>query len=121
LTAEDLSFPVQLRLRNAADYKKVFDNPFRSTDRYFTILAIANEGQYPRLGLAIAKKNIKKAVARNRIKRTVRESFRLKQHDLGNIDFVVLARRDAADADVSALRVSLEKHWQKITERLDSR
>jgi len=120
LLAESFSFPVQLRLRTPADYKKVFANPVKSTDKYFTLLAIKNDLGYSRLGLAIAKKNVKKAVTRNLIKRTVRENFRLQQQDLNNIDIVVLARRDAANAPPIVLRKSLERHWLKLVNRCDS-
>jgi len=120
LAAESFSFPPQLRLGKPAEYKKVFARPVKSTDRYFTLLAIQNEEEHPRLGLAIAKKNIRKAVARNLIKRAVRENFRLHQHLLVNIDIVVLAKRDAANASPALLRKSLEKHWLKLIDRCAS-
>lgn len=113
---DNFGFPPQHRLRTPADYKKVFANPVKSSDAYLTLLAIRNECEYPRLGLAIAKKNIKKAVHRNMIKRAVRESFRMQKH-LGNIDIVVLARREALDVPPSVLRKSLEKHWLRIATR----
>jgi ribonuclease P protein component len=69
------------------------------------------------LGLAIAKKNIRKAVTRNIIKRAVRENFRLQQHLLINMDIVVLARRDAAQASPDLLKKSLDKHWLKLMDR----
>ncbi|NOR71264.1 MAG: ribonuclease P protein component [Methylomarinum sp.] len=120
MTDNIFSFPSQLRLGKPADYKKVFANPVKSTDKYFTLLAIRNDYDHPRLGLAIAKKNIKKAVTRNLIKRAVRENFRLKQHELINIDIVVLARRDAANATSAILSKSIDKHWLKITNRCES-
>ncbi len=120
MTDNIFSFPSQLRLGKPADYKKVFANPVKSTDKYFTLLAIRNDYDHPRLGLAIAKKNIKKAVTRNLIKRAVRENFRLKQHELINIDIVVLARRDAANATSTILSKSIDKHWLKIINRCES-
>ena len=114
------SFPTQIRLGKPADYKKVFANPAKSTDKFFTLLAIKNDLDYPRLGLAIAKKSIRKAVDRNVIKRAVRENFRLQQHTLINIDVVVLARRDAANASPQVLRKSLDRHWLKLTNRCES-
>ncbi|MFI3155299.1 MAG: ribonuclease P protein component [Methylococcaceae bacterium] len=120
MAEEVFSFPPQLRLKKPAEYKKVFAKPVKSSDQYFTLLAIRNEFDHPRLGLAIAKKNIRKAVQRNVIKRTVRENFRIKQHDLGNIDIVVLARREAVDAPLDLLRKSLERHWLKLVSRCDS-
>ncbi|MGZ8955480.1 MAG: ribonuclease P protein component [Methylovulum sp.] len=53
------------------------------------------------------------------IKRTVRENFRIQQN-LGNIDVVVLARREAVDAPLELLRKSLEKHWLKLVTRCAS-
>ncbi|MGR9037646.1 MAG: ribonuclease P protein component, partial [Gammaproteobacteria bacterium] len=91
-----------------------------SSDQYFTILAVRNELDHPRLGLAIAKKNIKKAVRRNLIKRIVREAFRIRQHSLGSMDIVVLARKDAVDAPLELLRKSLDKHWLRLVSRCAS-
>jgi len=120
VTEHDFSFPPQLRLKKPAEYKKVFAKPVKSSDSYFTLLAIKNEFDHPRLGLAIAKKNIKKAVHRNVIKRAVRENFRMQQQSLGNIDIVVLARREAVDAPLELLRKSLEKHWLRLVSRCAS-
>jgi ribonuclease P protein component len=117
LFLEEFCFPNQLRLRTPADYKKVFANPSKSVDKYFTVLAVENRLNYPRLGLAIAKKSIKTAVARNRIKRAARESFRLQRQQIGNFDFVVLARGDALTAPSLILRKSLDRHWLKVVER----
>jgi ribonuclease P protein component len=119
LANSDFSFPQQYRLKKPAEYQKVFAKPVKSSDQYFTLLAIKNGLDHPRLGLAIAKKNIRKAVHRNVIKRTVRENFRIQQN-LGNIDNVVLARREAVDAPLELLRKSLEKHWLKLVTRCAS-
>jgi ribonuclease P protein component len=120
VTEHSFSFPPLLRLKKPAEYKKVFANPVKSSDTYFTLLATKNDFDHPRLGLAIAKKNIKKAVHRNMIKRTVRENFRIKQQNLGGIDIVVLARREAIDAPADLLRKSLEKHWLRLVSRCAS-
>jgi ribonuclease P protein component len=120
VTDARFGFPPQLRLKTPTDYKKVFAKPVKSSDRYFTLLAIKNDFNHPRLGLAIAKKNIRKAVHRNVIKRIVRENFRIQQQNLGNIDIVVLARREAVDAPLELLRKSLEQHWLKLVTRCAS-
>jgi ribonuclease P protein component len=120
VTKHNFSFPSQLRLKKPAEFKKVFANPVKSSDTYFTILAIKNDFDHPRLGLAIAKKNIRKAVHRNMIKRAVRENFRIQQQSLGNIDIVVLARREAVDASLELLKKSLEKHWLRLVSRCAS-
>ena len=117
---QNFNFPTRLRLTKPAEYKKVFAKPVKSSDTYFTLLAVRNDYDHPRLGLAIAKKNIKKAVHRNAIKRAVRENFRIQQQSLGNIDIVVLARREAVDAPLELLRKSLEKHWLRLVSRCAS-
>ena len=111
---QNQGFPRTLRLLKAAEFKKVFTNPVKSTDHYFTLLATPSESGSPRLGLAIAKKMIKRAVDRNLIKRTVRESFRLQQQNIGSIDIVALAKKEALDASPEVLRKSLETHWLKL-------
>ncbi len=120
MTEEHYSFPQTLRLRKPTEYKEVFANPIKSTDKYFTLLAIRNELGHARLGLAIAKKTIRKAVDRNILKRVIRESFRIQQWQLGTMDIVVLARKDALDKPLAELRSSLQKHWIKLANRCDS-
>ncbi|HBA64841.1 MAG: ribonuclease P protein component [Gammaproteobacteria bacterium HGW-Gammaproteobacteria-10] len=120
MTNKVFSFPPQLRLRKPSEYKKVFTGPVKSSDAYFTLLAVRNELDHPRLGLAIAKKIIKKAVDRNMLKRTARESFRLQQHELINIDVVVMARKDALNASPEQLQKSLARHWLRLVNRCES-
>ena len=102
------------RLLKAADFDRVFDKAMRSSDQYFTVLARLNDLEYPRLGLAISKKKAKLAVTRNRLKRTIRESFRLMQQDLCRADFIVLAGNRCGSANSRRLNESLEQHWQKL-------
>ncbi|MCX7074063.1 MAG: ribonuclease P protein component [Methylococcales bacterium] len=120
MTTIDFSFPQQARLKTPADYKKVFTNPTKSSDGYFTLLAVKNDFEYPRLGLVVAKKNIRKAIHRNRVKRVIRDNFRRHRHSMINIDIVVLARKEALDVAPSLLQKSLEKHWLRLVSRCNS-
>jgi ribonuclease P protein component len=89
----DKSFGKSSRLLNASDYKAVFDDAqLKASNRNILFLAKPNGMSYSRLGLVIAKKNVRLAVQRNRIKRLLRESFRA-HHGSQGIDIVVLARR----------------------------
>jgi len=66
-----------------------------------------------RLGMAFTKKRVKLAVARNRLKRIARESFRLTQ-GIYPADYVILAGAQCASATNQQLFHSLEKHWQQL-------
>lgn len=81
------------------------------------MLARPNAGDWPRLGLAIARKHARAAVARNRIKRVVRESFRHHQAELGPLDIVVLGRQGLAGRGNAELSASLERHWKRLHEK----
>lgn len=72
---------------------------------------------HPRIGLAIAARTVGKAVARNRVRRIIRESFRLAQHDLPAVDIIVGARAGARDAPAGKLRASLDALWRKVALR----
>ncbi len=102
------------RLLTAKDYARVFENPLRSSDNHFTVLARKSNSGDARLGLAVSKKNAKLAVERNRIKRLIRESFRTHQDELHGLDIVVMNRRLTAQQDNRTLVLSLSRHWQKV-------
>ncbi len=107
-------FPKTARLLTAAQFEYVFENPRVSADGCFTVLMRPNGVGRARLGLAISKRRVNKASGRNRIKRLVRESFRLQCGQLPAADFVVMARTAAATAGGKELWKSLESHWQRL-------
>ncbi len=113
-------FPPGHRLGSPADFQTVFESAQKSADAYLTVLARPSGRGHARLGLAIAKKSLRKACDRNRVKRLARESFRLRQAGLGSVDFVVMARPAARQADNETLRSSLEKHWTSLVKRCNS-
>jgi len=110
----DPSFGASRRLKSAGEFARVFDQPTRASNRYFTLLARPNGGAASRLGLAIAKKHLRRAVDRNRVKRLVRESFRMHAAELPCVDMVVMARKDTMNASNAALRAALGALWRRI-------
>lgn len=106
-------FIPEQRLHTAAEFGRVFAEPARSTDRFFTVLARRSGRAIARLGLTISRRVAKRAVDRNRLKRLAREAFRVQPH-LPPLDFVVLAKAGAAEADNRSLRASLDQHFARL-------
>lgn len=111
----DYGFTRAQRLLTPKQFNFVFDHPVRLSDRYFTILVKKQpEAGKARLGLAIAKKQLKRAHDRNLVKRIIRESFRLNQEKLIGCDMVVLVKGNVSLDNRQLLHQSLEKHWERI-------
>jgi ribonuclease P protein component len=112
-----LTHPAQRRLRRKSDFEAAYARGRRFGNGFFAVTAMPNEIGGPRLGLAVSVKNAGGSVERNRIRRTIRESFRLHQHELPAVDLVVSARGRARDAAGAELRASLSALWQKVNEQ----
>ena len=113
------SFSRRLRLTRADEYRQVFKHNFRRSDRYMTILVGDRQGDCPRLGFAIARKQIPKAVQRNALKRLFLESFRRNRPKLPSRDMVIMVRREILALDRDRIRAQLDQHWNSIIESCD--
>lgn len=111
--AKRFQFSRNERLPDKAAFSRVFANARRSRDRSFTVLFRKTQNAEARLGLAVAKKNCRLAVARNRLKRIIRESFREHQSILGGLDIVVMNNKGAESMSNRELFKSLAAHWQR--------
>ncbi|MGD6858735.1 MAG: ribonuclease P protein component [Enterobacteriaceae bacterium] len=58
--------------------------------KYFLLFCHKNNLNYSRISFIIPKKKIKFSYKRNQIKRIIKESFRLNQHKLINLDFLLI-------------------------------
>ncbi|HME38806.1 MAG TPA: ribonuclease P protein component [Steroidobacteraceae bacterium] len=112
-----LTFEPRKRLHQPAEFRDVKRRGKKFADAFFSLSVVANHETYPRLGLSIATRTFGTAVARNRIKRLARESFRLNQHSLPPVDVTVSARDAARQATAGDLRASLDKHWKSIAKQ----
>lgn len=112
-----MRFQRRMRLLTARDYERVFQHPQKSSDKALTVLARRSGRQVARLGLAIPRKQIRRAVERNRIKRLIRESFRRHQALLCGLDVVVIGRSDLLNKNTQTVFTCLENHWRRVSER----
>lgn len=103
------------RLLTAGDYRQVFSDTERRAGRS-ELLMLARRNGLPqhRLGLAIAKKHVPRAVKRNLIKRLAREQFRRLENAHPALDVVILSRPAARDADRKRLSASIEGLLQRL-------
>jgi ribonuclease P protein component len=108
-------FDRRKRLVKSSEYQRVFgDKAQRISGGGLSILARGNHLDHPRLGIVVSSRVARTAVARNRIKRLVRESFRLQQARLKGWDVVVIARPDVVKQTNQELLACLEGHWKKL-------
>jgi ribonuclease P protein component len=109
-----LRFPPQRRVRRKVDFESAYKRGRRFSDNLFTMTVRVNDVGGPRLGLAIAARTIGNAIARNRLRRIIRESFRHEQHRLPAADIIVGAKVGARNAPDPLRRQSLAALWKKI-------
>ena len=115
MAGQGSGFGKEKRLLNAKDYSRVFDNPdARASHQNLLLLAKVNACAGHRLGLVIAKKNVRLAVHRNRIKRVAREFLRTRPAGEPTVDVVLLARRGMGDLDNAELSSILQQQWKKL-------
>jgi ribonuclease P protein component len=114
-------FPRTHRLLRPAEFQTVFDSTaFKVGEPQFLLLVRPNGLSHPRLGLVIAKKKVRLAVERNRLKRTIRNSFRLHQAALPAVDVIFMARNDLGNTLSADLAVQLDKSWKRLTRKAET-
>ncbi|WP_404400869.1 ribonuclease P protein component [Idiomarina seosinensis] len=110
----------ELRLLTPSHFDSVFSNPpVKAVTAQITMLAVPNHLSNPRIGVTVSKKRAKTAVQRNRIKRQIRETFRLRQHKIPNFDIVVIAKSGIVDLNNSELSNTLNYLWRKLAKRCE--
>ena len=112
-----LTLPARLRLRRKSDFDAAYARGRRMGNGFFAVTVMRNDVGAPRLGLAVAVKVAGGAVRRNRLRRIIRESFRLHQRALPAADLVVSARPPARTAAAGVLHDSLAALWKKVGEQ----
>lgn len=112
-----LWFSVRQKLRRPPEFEAVHAQGRRSADGFFTVTARPNDQGVARLGLAVSVKAAGGAVGRNRVRRIVRESFRLHQHTMPPLDMVVAARSRVREASREQLRTSIAGLWNKVAKQ----
>jgi ribonuclease P protein component len=102
------------RLRQKADFERLLRQGARRSFDGFTFYLERREAGGARLGMLVSRKHAARSTDRNRIKRCIREAFRMEHERLGPLDLLVrppYGVRPSAHM-ISRLREMLEKLTQ---------
>lgn len=100
-------------LKKNAQFRLVYNKGRSSANKYLVMFWLPNKKDGLRLGISVSKK-VGNAVIRNRVKRRLKECFRLSGYSKSDIDIVLIARTPAAEADYASLERSLSALLAKI-------
>lgn len=102
-------FPRAARLLTPAQFDPVLRQGSRHHSPLFRAHVLATGGESSRLGITIAKRNVKLSVERNRLRRHMREAYRHARASLGGFDIVLIAKAGAHEHDGARVRQELSQ------------
>jgi ribonuclease P protein component len=109
---------VKSNLRRSGEFKKVYQEGKRYQSSLITAFVLANQCDNHRLGVTVSRKISPTAVGRNRAKRLLRETFRLKSGSLGNLqkryDWVLNGRQALLSVKIAAPLEEFNRIVQRV-------
>lgn len=113
---ERLRFRPHHRLRSGRDFERVYGRKQRVSDELLLIYMAKNDLAWSRVGFSVSRKH-GNSVVRHRIRRLMREAFRLSLPDLpAGWDFVLIPKQDV-ESTVAKLQMSLKSLAKRIVHR----
>jgi len=123
------TFPSECRLKNRKEFHRTLNDGIKIVCSEMVLVAQridpnSEPAAHTRLGL-IASKKVGNAVVRNRVKRNIRESFRILKEDieqntvLKGIDLVVIARAKAAQVKQGQMQSALEQSIYRLVKKMN--
>lgn len=103
------------RLLTPAHYKQVFDNvAYKAHQSHLMAFVAQTDSECARLGMAITKKKLKTAVARNLVKRLIKERFRFYAPELMPVDVVFILKRPTTELSNQEIVSQIDAIFKKI-------
>lgn len=103
------------------EFRQVFQGGRKRSAGSLAVYSRANSLDHPRLGIAVSRKCARSAVVRNRIKRVIREAFRVRKQTIGGFDIVFLAQVGIARLGAVELRSVVDGHLAELEKCVRSR
>lgn len=107
-------FCMKWRIRTTMEFNRIYLGGQRLLGYFYLLYFQNNNLGYPRLGVVASRKNLKKAVIRNRSKRIVKEQFRLQKHRLPSIDIVFIAKSQLKEARKQELHKCVNELFNQL-------
>jgi ribonuclease P protein component len=102
-------FPSRYKLLKTDEFSSVFSFRRRIFGECLAMYYQPNRLGHPRLGIVISRKTARRAVARNYMRRVLREWFRLNQEKLGGLDLVVKVQKPYSRTDFCSIQEELQR------------
>ena len=94
-------------LKKNYEFQDVYKNGKSYANKYLVMYVVENHTQVNRLGISVSKK-VGNSVVRHRVKRLVKESYRLHENIFNSgLNIVVIARKSAASASYEEIEKAL--------------
>ncbi|KPU26452.1 ribonuclease P [Caloranaerobacter sp. TR13] len=104
----------KLKLKNSREFKRVYNHGSSYANKYLVIFFIRNNLGYNRVGFSVTKK-IGKSVVRNRIRRLMKEAYRLNSDKLKQgYDLVFIPRKIAVGYGYKEIESAMLHLFKKI-------
>ena len=117
-TTLNARFTKEQRLLTPAAFREVFDAPERKLHQSHLMAFVrTNTHEQPRVGMAITKRKVPTAVARNLIKRQIREQFRIKASSLENKDIVFIVKSSVKGLSNKEIKTEVINILKKIEKK----
>ncbi|MDU1612710.1 MAG: ribonuclease P protein component [Staphylococcus epidermidis] len=97
------------RIKRNSDFQAIYKNGKSVANRQFVVYTYKNRDlKHFRLGISVSKK-LGNAVTRNRIKRAIRENFKVHKQNIIAKDIIVIARQPAKDMNTLEIQINVEQ------------
>ena len=108
-------FSKKERLRKSSEYNYIYKAGKRLRREEFTIFFAPSREKTGRIGVSM-KRDTAKAVERNRLKRRIKEAYRLNKHELKNsYDIVIKPKKIMACLSFNQVESRLVKAFREIS------